>query len=166
MGSGREEGMEKKEREKKKRQRGRQGARFTDSNEIIEEAREWASEGAEQKDKKCRQEDCDFLGQTLVCGCNTARQHYMCILQQCEYFHCNPFVILSSPVADMPQNNSQNLHIPAVHEPDRARPGGMCSVHVKRSLPWDQPSSVILVEKVKCVPIASHSQKKHHKCKK
>lgn len=65
MGSGREEGMEAKEREeKKKRQRGRQGARFTDSNEIIEEVREWASEGAEQKDKKkkCRREDCDFSG--------------------------------------------------------------------------------------------------------
>lgn len=51
MGSGREEGLGKKEREKKETE-GEAGARFTDSNEIIEEAREWASEGAEQKDKK------------------------------------------------------------------------------------------------------------------
>lgn len=46
MGSGREEGMEKEGRGKKRgrvRQRGRQGERFTDRNEIIEEARVWAS---------------------------------------------------------------------------------------------------------------------------
>lgn len=105
MGSGREEGMEKDREGKKERQRGRQGARFTDSNEIIKEAREWASEEAKQKDGKLQAEDCDFLGQTLVCGCNNVRQHHVCFLQQCEYFHYNPFVILSPcfPVADMPK---------------------------------------------------------------
>lgn len=49
-------GWSRKGRKKRERQRGRWGVeggvRLTDSNEIIEEAREWASEGAKQKDKK------------------------------------------------------------------------------------------------------------------
>ena len=44
------------------RQRGRQGERFTDRNEIIDEARVWASERTEQKkDKEMEAEDYDCL---------------------------------------------------------------------------------------------------------
>ena len=67
----------------RERQRGRQGERFSDSNEIIEEAIVWASEGAEQKkEKKNGGRGDDFPGRTLVCECNNVRQHHTCILQQ------------------------------------------------------------------------------------
>lgn len=57
--------------------------RFTDSNEIIEEARLCATEGAEQKeDRNTEVEDYDFPEHRLVCECNDVRQHHMCIVQQ------------------------------------------------------------------------------------
>lgn len=62
---GREGEGGKKKRRKRERQRGRQKERFTDRNEIIEEARVWASSGTEQKGDKKKMEaekDYDFLG--------------------------------------------------------------------------------------------------------
>lgn len=154
MGSGRKRGGGKegereggKEKRVRVRERGRRAERFSDRNEIIEEARVWPGLGAEQKEDKKRKgaEDYDFLGMWTLWSpsATMARQHHTCILQQWENIHCNPLFFFNSHPLSLfwrcrhACNNSQRLlsfsppgspltppSLPA-YKADRARPGSV-----------------------------------------
>lgn len=75
-----EEGREAEGRGKKRRarQRGRRGERFTDRNEIIEEARGWLATKPRERKTKMEAEDYYFPERVskLVCGCSRARRDH------------------------------------------------------------------------------------------